>query len=103
MSEEKLKEIWQKYVEGKVIPWYDLARLWFNTMGWFGFGYVLAMIVSMIMFNGTKTDIWLVVFSVTATLFVGKNIDFFENLYKKAFYKLFPKGIVLPYIDRTIK
>lgn len=103
IKEAKLKAIWDKYVEGKVVSYWDWMVLWFNSMGWFGLGYALVAFIFGLKWTNNGGEFNAFIFGIALVLFIERNIEFFTNLWTRQFHKYFPKGIVLPLIDRTIK
>lgn len=109
MFEKRLKEIWKKLKNDIELKLNDWFVLYLNDLGFIGVGFGIGAIWFLLArgFGGNESTFlgitnW-TYFVVFITLFSYKNGLTIEKLYKKAWHKLFPNDIVIPYINKKIK
>lgn len=103
LFDKQLAKIAAKKVEGYTITLWESFVLWMNKMGWSGTGYAVVGVIYWVKYLSNGSDFNLIIATVVTVLFIKDNIDFFTDLWKGAWHKLFPKDIIIPLIDRTIK
>lgn len=109
MFEKSLNGIWEKLKQSKALTAYERFKLFMHDLGFTGVGLLLIAVWFLIChIVGGKGSSFLGItnwsyFLVTLTLFAEKSWLAIEKIYKRQWNKLFPKGIVIPLIDKTIK
>ena len=103
MFEDSLKSIWKKVIRKEALSAWDWLVLYVNKLGFVGTGYAVVGIYYWIKYIGNGIDFNLLIATAMTVLFAQINLQFVTYWWKKAFHKLFPENIVIPFIDETIK